>query len=134
MTSNEIIALADANLMPTYARFPVAFIRGEGARLFDAEDREYLDFSSGIGVNSIGYADEKWIAAVASQAGRLAHISNLFYTEPCTLLAARLNSLSGMSGAFFGNSGAETNEGMIKLARKYSFDKYGGGRSTIVTL
>jgi len=134
MTSNEIIALADANLMPTYARFPVAFIRGEGARLFDAEDREYLDFSSGIGVNSIGYADEKWIAAVASQAGRLAHISNLFYTEPCTLLAARLNSLSGMSGAFFGNSGAEANEGMIKLARKYSFDKYGGGRSTIVTL
>lgn len=123
-----------AYVQQTYGRFPVAIDHGKGATLWDVEGKEYIDFASGIGVNSLGYGDEKWVEAVCAQAGKLAHISNLFYSQPYIDLAEKLCARSGMAAAFFGNSGAEANEGAIKAARKYSFDKYGKGRGTILTL
>jgi acetylornithine/N-succinyldiaminopimelate aminotransferase len=121
--------------MNTYGRFPVTFVSGEGSRLFDENGKKYLDFASGIGVNSVGCAHPKWVKAVAEQAGRLAHTSNLYHTKPAAALAEKLAELSGLSAVFFANSGAEANEGLIKLARKYSHDKYGDvNRSTVVTL
>jgi acetylornithine/N-succinyldiaminopimelate aminotransferase len=134
MTNQQVIALTEENIMPTYARFPIAIEKGNVATLWDFEGKKYIDFTSGIGVNSLGYGNEKWLAALTEQAGKLPHLSNLFYTEPAAKLAAELTKRSGLKKAFFCNSGAEANEGAIKLARKYSFDKYGRGRSTIVTL
>ena len=134
MTSQEIKALTDQYIMHTYGRFPVDIDHGKNATLWSAEGKEYIDFTSGIGVNSIGVANPKWVDAVAVQAAKLGHMSNLFYTQPCGALAERLCRRAGMSAAFFANSGAESNEGLIKLARKYSFDKYGKGRGTILTL
>ena len=121
-------------VMQTYGRFDVDLDHGSGATLYDLAGREYIDFSSGIGVNSVGYAHPKWGKAVADQAGKLAHISNLFYSQPYAKLAEQLCRRAGMADVFFANSGAEANEGIIKLARKYSFDKYGKGRGTIITL
>jgi acetylornithine/N-succinyldiaminopimelate aminotransferase len=112
----------------------VVFTRGSGCILYDADGKEYIDFASGIGVNSIGHAHPKWVEAIAGQAGTLAHTSNLYYTEPGVKLAERLCRLSGLKAAFFANSGAEANEGLIKTARKYSRDKYGDNRATILTL
>ena len=117
-----------------YGRYPVAFDYGKGSLLYDYKGKEYVDFASGIGVNSVGYANPHWVEAVSRQAGKLAHVSNLFYTEPYSTLAQRLTALAGMKATFFCNSGAEANEAAIKLARKYSQDKYGEGRSVIVTL
>lgn len=117
-----------------YNRFDVVLTRGKGATLYDENDKKYIDFGAGIGVNAFGYADEKWIKAVEEQLGKVQHTSNLYYTEPCARLAKLLCEKSGMKKVFFGNSGAEANEGAIKFARKYSFDKYGEGRSTIITL
>ncbi len=134
MTLEEIRALDRAYVMQSYGRFDLAVDHGKGATLWDTEGRSYIDFTAGIGVCSLGYADEGWVAAVTEQAGKLAHISNLYYTEPYVRLAEKLCTRSGMSNAFFANSGGESNEGMIKLARKYSFDRYGQGRSTIISL
>jgi acetylornithine/N-succinyldiaminopimelate aminotransferase len=134
MTFHELKELDHQYTMQTYGRFDVAIDHGTGATLYDLEGNSYIDFSSGIGVNSVGYANPKWVAAVTEQAGKLAHISNLYYSEPYAKLAEQLCRRTGMSNAFFGNSGAEANEGLIKLARKYSFDKYGKGRGTIITL
>ena len=134
MTFEELKALDETYVMHTYGRFPVDIDHGEGATLYSLSGRKYIDFTSGIGVNSLGYANPKWIAAITAQIAKLGHISNLFYTQPGALLARELCTRSGMSKAFFGNSGAEANEAMIKVARKYSFDKYGKGRSTIITL
>ena len=134
MTSETLIHKDGLYVMQTYSRHPVAVKSGTGATLTDFEGRQYIDFTSGIGVNSVGYSNPKWVSAVAGQAKTLAHISNLFYTEPGTLLAEKLCALSHMNKVFFANSGAESNEGMIKLARKYSYDRYGSGRFTIITL
>ncbi len=134
MTSQEIKDLTGQYIMNTYGRFPVAIDHGEGARLYDPEGRKYIDFTSGIGVTDLGYGYQPWVDAVSAQAKKLGHTSNLFYTEPPAKLAEILCKRTGMSCAFFANGGGEANEGMIKLARKYSFDKYGKGRSTIVTL
>ena len=134
MTSKELMELDQQYVMNTYGRFPVAIDHGKGATLYGPEGDKYIDFTSGIGVNSLGYGNEDWAKAIYEQALKLGHMSNLYYTEPCVKLAKTLCERSGMSCAFFGNSGAEANEGMIKLARKYSFDKYGEGRSTIITL
>ena len=134
MTSNEIKALTGQYIMNTYGRFPVAIDHGEGARLYDPEGREYIDFTSGIGVTDLGYGYQPWVDAIAAQAKRLGHVSNLFYTEPAAKLAETLCKRTGESCVFFANGGGEANEGMIKLARKYSFDKYGKGRATIITL
>ncbi len=130
----EIKALDEQYVLQTYGRNPVAIDHGKGATLWDTEGKEYVDFTSGIGVCSLGYANEQWAKAIYDQAMKVGHISNLFYTEPYVRLAAKLVPAAGMSGVFFGNSGAEANEGMIKLARKYSFDKYGQGRATVITL
>ena len=134
MTSNDIKQLDAENVMQNYARFDVAIDHGIGATLYSPEGKEYVDFTSGIGVNSVGYGNKKLADAVYAQAMKLQHISNLYYSEPYAKLAKELTARTGLKNAFFSNSGAEANEGMIKLARKYSFDKYGRGRSTIVSL
>lgn len=134
MTFEELRAMDEAYVMHTYGRFPVDIDHGEGATLYSLSGKKYIDFTSGIGVNSLGYGNPKWIAAITEQIGKLGHISNLFYTQPGALLAKELCTRTGMSKVFFGNSGAEANEAMIKVARKYSFDKYGKGRATILTL
>ena len=134
MTSEAIKALTGQYIMNTYGRFPVAIDHGEGATLYDPEGNAYIDFASGIGVTALGYGDPKWVEAITAQAKKLGHVSNLFYTEPAARLAEILCKRTGESCVFFANGGGEANEGMIKLARKYSFDKYGKGRATIVTL
>lgn len=134
MTTDEIKQKYRENLMPTYSRFPVALVSGKGAAAKDAEGKEYIDFTSGIGVNSLGYADEKWAAAVAKQASSLQHTSNLYYNPVQAEFAEKLCKLSGMSKVFFGNSGAEANECAIKLARKYGAEQLGADCTEIVTL
>lgn len=134
MNFEEISARDSAYVMHTYARFPVDIDHGTNATLWSAEGREYIDFTSGIGVNAIGVAHPKWVEAVAAQAAKLGHMSNLFFTQPCGLLAEQLCQRAGMAAAFFANSGAEANEGLIKLARKCSYDRYGKGRGTVLTL
>jgi acetylornithine/N-succinyldiaminopimelate aminotransferase len=120
----ELQALEQQYVMGTYARNPVEFVRGEGTRLWDADSNEYLDFLGGISVAQIGHAHPLWVEAVSQQAGRLAHVGNLFYTEPAMRLAERLSKLSLGGKVFFTNSGAEAIECAIKLARKH---KPGGG-------
>jgi len=115
-------------------RFDVTFVKGEGSRLYDSNGKDYIDFASGIAVSSVGHAHPKWAQAVSQQAATLAHVSNLYGTLPAAKLAEKLTAISGMDKAFFCNSGAEANEAAIKLARKYSHDKYGAGRHVIVTL
>lgn len=134
MTFDELKALDHAYTLQTYGRFDVDVDHGQGATLWDLAGRTYIDFTSGIGVCSVGYGNEKWARAIYDQALTLGHISNLFYSQPYARLAGALCARSGMAAAFFGNSGAEANEGLLKLARKYSHDKYGAGRGTILTL
>ncbi|MDR3304483.1 MAG: acetylornithine/succinylornithine family transaminase [Clostridiales Family XIII bacterium] len=140
MNTAEIKQLEDAYTANTYGRYDIAIVSGRGARCKDPEGREYIDFTSGIGVNSLGYCDPGWVKAVQAQAAAVQHTSNLFYTEPCSKAAEKLIKLTGMSTVFFANSGAEANEGAIKTARKYSDMKYGGSggadfdRYRIVTL
>lgn len=118
----------------TYGRFDVVLKAGKGSTLYDENGKKYIDFGSGIGVTAFGIGDEEWKKAVTDQLDKLQHVSNLYYTAPCAELARMLCEKSGMKKVFFSNSGAEANEGAIKYARKYSFDKYGKGRSTIITL
>ncbi|MCI6040822.1 MAG: aspartate aminotransferase family protein [Clostridiales bacterium] len=131
----DIQALDSQYVAHTYARAPVTFVRGEGCRLYDEAGKSYIDMGSGIAVNSLGYGDEGWVAAVSAQAGQLAHASNLYHTEPQALLAQRLCERTGMKRVFFGNSGAEANECAIKAARRYSALKHGENvRPVILTL
>ncbi|MDR0596333.1 MAG: aminotransferase class III-fold pyridoxal phosphate-dependent enzyme, partial [Clostridiales Family XIII bacterium] len=132
--STRIKQAEDKYLADTYARYDVALVSGNGVWATDADGKEYIDFTSGIGVNSLGFCDPGWVAAVSGQAGKLQHASNLFYTEPCTSAAEKLIAHTGLCNVFFGNSGAEANEGAIKAARKYSHVKYGDGRAEIITL
>jgi acetylornithine/N-succinyldiaminopimelate aminotransferase len=118
VTLSELEALERERVVPSYARFPVEFVRGEGARLWDDEDNEYLDFLAGISVSSVGHCHPAVVAAVREQAGRLMHVTNLFYTEPPMRLAERLSERSLGGKLFFSNSGAEAVEAAIKLARK----------------
>src|SRR3989441_233638 len=118
MTLAELQELEHASVIPSYARQPVEFVRGEGARLWDDEGNEYLDFLSGISVTNVGHCHPRVVAAIREQAGRLMHVSNLFYTEPAMRLAARLVDRSLGGKAYLCNSGAEANEAAIKLARK----------------
>lgn len=133
-TSNEIKQLDSDYIAQTYGRFNLVLSHGKGCQVWDFEGNEYLDFTSGIGVNSLGWADENWLKAVVHQASSLAHTSNLFFTEPSSRLAKKLAEVSGLKRVFFANSGAEANEGAIKTARKYSHDKYGKDRATVLTL
>ena len=134
MTFEELKALDEQYVMHSYSRFPVAIDHGKGATVWDTAGKEYIDFTSGIGVCSLGYGNEGWVSAITVQASKLGHISNLFYSEPYARLARELCTRAGMANVMFANSGAEGNEAMIKLARKYSFDKYGKGRGTVITL
>ena len=118
MTGTQAVAPGADHLMPTYARYPVRFVRGEGARLWDDEGNEYLDFLAGISVSSVGHCHPKVVEAIRAQAGELLHVGNLFYTEPMTRLAQRLAESSLGGTVFFTNSGAEAVEAALKLARK----------------
>ena len=118
----------------SYGRFDVVLEKGSGSTLYDENGKKYIDFGSGIGVTSFGICDKEWKEAVKAQLDMLQHTSNLYYTRPCAELARLLCGKTGMKKVFFGNSGAEANEGAIKFARKYSLEKYGEGRSTIITL
>ena len=118
----------------TYNRFAVDLARGEGATLYSEDGKKYVDFGSGIAVNTFGVNDEVWKSAVIEQLNKIQHASNLYYTRPQAQLAHLLCEKTGAKKVFFSNSGAEANECAIKAARKYSFDKYGEGRYGIVTL
>jgi len=118
----------------TYKRFPVEIVSGKGSRVMDANGKEYVDMGSGIAVNTFGFGDEAWMAAVTAQLGKVQHTSNLYYTEPCAVLAKLLCEKTGMKKVFFGNSGAEANECAIKAARKYGHDHKGEDCNTIITL
>ena len=121
-------------IMHTYGRYDVALCRGKGAVAYDEDGKRYIDVSSGIGVNSLGYCDDGWAEAVSAQAHTLQHMSNYFYSAQASDLAETLCKLTGLAKVCFGNSGAEANECAIKIARKYSFDKYGADRNEIITL
>lgn len=121
-------------IMHTYGRYDVALKSGKGATAYDEDGKRYIDVSSGIGVNSLGYCDDGWVEAVSKQAGTIQHMSNYFYCAQASDLAEKLCKLTGLAKVCFGNSGAEANECAIKIARKYSFDKYGEGRNEIITL
>ena len=118
----------------TYGRFPVELVSGKGSVLTGSDGKEYIDLGSGIGVTCFGFQDDIWTNAVTKQLTRLQHTSNLYYTEPCALLAKALCEKTGMKKVFFGNSGAEANECAIKVARKYSAEKKGEDHYTILTL
>ena len=122
------------HIMQSYGRYPLVMEQGEGRRCKDENGKEYIDFGSGIGTNSLGYCDEKWADAVCSQVRTLQHSSNYYYTAVQADFADKLCAVSGYKKIFFGNSGAEANECAIKIARKYSFDKYGKNRHNIITL
>lgn len=124
----------NSHIASTYARFPVVLTDGKGSVLTDEDGKSYIDLGSGIAVNIFGAADDEWSDAVTEQLRRIQHTSNLYYTLPQEKLAELMCEKTGMKRVFFGNSGAEANECMIKAARKYSFDRYGAGRATIVTL
>lgn len=124
------------HIMPTYGRFDVVMEKGEKETAVDENGKEYIDFGSGIGTNSLGFCDKEWADAVCAQVRSIQHTSNYYYTKTQADLAEKLCNLTGYSKIFFGNSGAEANECAIKLARKYSFDKYGkdAERFKIITL
>ncbi len=118
----------------TYGRFPLEIVSGKGSLVYDETGKEYIDLGTGIAVNTFGVSDDEWVAAVTAQLGKLQHMSNLYYTQPCAKLAQLLCDKSGMKKIFFGNSGAEANEGIIKAARKYAAEKKGPEYYTIITL
>lgn len=122
------------NVMHTYGRYDVVLEKGSERTCVDENGKEYIDFGSGIGTNSLGFCDDDWSEAVCKQVKSIQHTSNYYYTKVQADFAEKLCKTTGYSKVFFGNSGAEANECAIKLARKYSFDKYGKGRHNIVTL
>lgn len=128
------IELDNKHIVNTYKRQPIVLQNGSGATCKDVDGKEYIDFSSGIGVNSLGFCDDNWVKAVSEQASKIQHCSNLYYTIPQVELAKKLTEMTGYSSVFFSNSGAEANECAIKVARKYSFEKYGEKRFKILTL
>ena len=121
-------------IAPTYKRFPLEIVRGVGSEVFDSQGKRYIDLGSGIAVTSFGVSDPLWQEAVIAQLGKVQHMSNLYYTEPCTELAEKLCLRTGMKKVFFSNSGAEANECAIKAARKWASDHYGPEKNIIVTM
>ena len=134
MTFEEIRNDEQQYMMHAYGRFQTALVSGKGAVAKDVDGKEYVDFTSGIGVNCLGYCDDGWVKAVSEQVATLQHISNLYYSPLQTEVSKKLCALTGFDKVFLCNSGAEANECAIKIARKYSFDKYGKGRQKIITL
>lgn len=134
MTSKDIINKTKKYVANTYSRFNIAIEKGKGSLCYDFEGNEYIDFTSGIGVNSLGFCEQSWVDAVSFQSSILNHTSNLYYSAPGAELAEKLCTKTGYDKVFFANSGAEANECAIKLARKRSFLKYGENRYKIITL
>jgi len=130
MNNAEIVELAHANLANTYGCVPLAFVRGHGAYLYDADGNRYLDFFCGLAVTSLGHGHPRVVRAIKDQAEKLTHVSNVFHTEPMARLAARLGNAFGDGRIFFGNSGAEANEAALKLARRWGHGN--GGRYEII--
>ena len=130
----SIISVDKQYVANTYNRFPVEIVSGKGSRYVDVNGKSYIDMGSGIGVTAFGIADGVWQAAVIAQLGKVQHTSNLYYTEPCARLAQLLCERTGMKKVFFSNSGAESNECAIKVARKYAAERKGPDHYTIVTL
>lgn len=124
----------DANFMKTYAQVPVVIDKGQGATVTDIDGKEYVDFTSGIGVSALGYGHPELTKAIQEQAAKLLHSSNIFFNEPHVNAGEKIIKLSGYDKAFFCNSGTEANEGAMKIARKYSDLKYGGDRGTVLSL
>ncbi len=133
MNSQEWMEKADKYIVRNYGRYPIVAARGKGCRLWDADGREYLDFLAGIAVNNLGHCHPRVVEALRKQAGELIHCSNLYHIPPQIELAELLCENSFAEKAFFCNSGAEANEAAIKLARKYSREKYGPERFEIIT-
>jgi len=134
MSTEELKDGAAKYLMQTYTRQPISIVRGNGAKVYDMEGREYLDFVGGIAVNVLGHGHPDLVQAIQQQAARLIHVSNLYYTEPQVTLAKILVEHSFADRAFFCNSGAEANEAAIKLARRYAHMKYGADRFEVITM
>lgn len=132
--SAALMARADRHTMQTYGRYPIVLVRGEGVRCWDADGKEYLDFLGGIAVNVLGHAHPELVSAIAAQAATLIHCSNLYYSAPMAELAELLTQNGGLDRVFFCNSGAEANEGAIKLARKYQWRKGLKEKNRIVSL
>jgi predicted acetylornithine/succinylornithine family transaminase len=134
MTTDELIALSDKYIMPTYKRFPIVLVRGAGAKVWDSNGKEYLDFVAGIAVCSLGHSHPKVVEAIKKQVEILTHVSNLYHIEPQILYARMLMENSFANKAFFCNSGAEANEAAIKLARKYAYENMGKGKYELITM
>lgn len=134
MNASEIQNKDQQFVAHTYKRFPAVLVKGEGATVSDPEGKVYTDFTSGIGVNCLGYADQGWADAVSAQAHKLQHISNLYYAEPGAALGEKLCGYTGYSKVFFGNSGAEANECAVKIARKRGIEKHGEHCNRIITM
>ncbi|MBP3360416.1 MAG: aspartate aminotransferase family protein [Clostridia bacterium] len=134
MANKDVIEKDKSYIAHTYNRFNVALKTGYGSRVIDFDGKSYIDFGSGIGTNALGFCNEQWLEAVISQAQQLQHTSNLFYTLPDAKLAEMLCKITGYSNVFFGNSGAEANEGAIKIARKHGIETKGKNCNKIITL
>jgi acetylornithine aminotransferase len=134
MPTEELKDYAAKYLMQTYARQPISIVRGRGAKVYDMEGREYIDFVGGIAVNILGHGHPDLVQAIQRQAAQLIHVSNLYYTEPQVRLAQMLVDHSCADRVFFCNSGAEANEAAIKLARRYGHEKHGASRFEIITM
>ena len=119
--SNQVISQAEAAILKTYNRFQIVLDKGEGVYLYDKEGKQYLDFASGIGVQSLGYGNPEYTQALKDQIDKLTHISNLYYSEPMAEAAKKVVEASGLSRVFFTNSGTEAIEGAIKAVRKYAW-------------
>jgi acetylornithine/N-succinyldiaminopimelate aminotransferase len=130
----DVFSVCNEHICSTYGRLPVAFVRGKGCRLWDEKGKEYLDFLAGIAVCNLGHCHPELTEVLCKQADTLVHVSNLFYTLPQVELARGLTRLSFADKVFFSNSGAEANEAAIKLARKYSKDRFGPGRFHIISM
>ncbi len=130
----DIKAIDNEYVAATYGRFPICIVSGKGSLAYDDEGKEYIDLGTGIAVNTFGYADDEWIAAVTQQLSAVQHTSNLYYSKPSALLAKALCERTGMKRVFFSNSGAEANECAVKAARKYGESKKGSEYTTIITL
>ena len=130
----EYIEKAEENILHTYNRYQIVLDHGKGVRLYDVEGKEYLDFAAGIGVQSLGYGNPEYTEALKTQADKLTHISNLYYSVPMTEAAEKVRRASGLEKVFFTNSGTEAIEGALKVARKYSYTKYGPERYEIIAM
>lgn len=132
--SNQVIEQAESAILHTYNRYQIVLDRGEGVYLYDNTGKQYLDFASGIGVQSLGYGNEEYKKALKKQIDKLTHISNLYYSEPMAEAADKVKAASGMSRVFFTNSGTEAVEGAIKAARKYAWLKDGQNDHEIIAM